>query len=422
MSKISFLTIKANNTLSAINENFNRIKQEMQDKLFYRNNTSGETNTLITTLDANGNDIINADVISGQELVIGGVPVKSATLGISDVIAGTNVTIDKSSPSFPIINVPDTKAVWGNITGTLASQTDLNSALALKANTASLGSASELNATATGTSLITAANDTAGRSTLNAAKSGVNSDITQLTGITSPLSIAQGGTGANTASAALLALGAVGRLLNVQTFAVGGTYTPTPGTTLALQEAVGGGGAGGGAIAHASAGAASGGGAGTYGWRLQVNPTAQTVTIGAAGVPATGANGGAGGQTSIGSQLIVPGGAGGLVSTNLAIGVSTASTAIGGAPTNATVAIRGQAGSPGFVFSNTMAISGMGGSGPFGWGGMPSIVQGIAVNPGAAGNGFGAGGSGAVGAQNGATQVGGAGTGGFVRIYEFGTN
>ena len=45
-----------------------------------------------------------------------------------------------------------------------------------------------------------------GRSNLFAAVKGVNDDITQLTGLTTPLSITQGGTGATTAVAALAAL------------------------------------------------------------------------------------------------------------------------------------------------------------------------------------------------------------------------
>jgi len=45
------------------------------------------------------------------------------------------------------------------------------------------------------------------RSALSAAALGANSDITSLTGLTTPLSIAQGGTAANTASAARTALG-----------------------------------------------------------------------------------------------------------------------------------------------------------------------------------------------------------------------
>lgn len=55
-----------------------------------------------------------------------------------------------------------------------------------------------LGSTATGDALFTAANAAAGRSTLGAAASGANSDITSLSGLTTPLSVAQGGTGATT--------------------------------------------------------------------------------------------------------------------------------------------------------------------------------------------------------------------------------
>jgi hypothetical protein len=47
----------------------------------------------------------------------------------------------------------------------------------------------------------------AGRATLMAAKSGVNSDITAIAGLTTALSVAQGGTGGNTQSAARTGLG-----------------------------------------------------------------------------------------------------------------------------------------------------------------------------------------------------------------------
>ena len=52
-----------------------------------------------------------------------------------------------------------------------------------------------LGGTATGTALFTAANAGAGRTTLSAAALGANSDITSLSGLTTPLSAAQGGTG-----------------------------------------------------------------------------------------------------------------------------------------------------------------------------------------------------------------------------------
>ena len=58
-----------------------------------------------------------------------------------------------------------------------------------------------------GATLVDDANAATARTTLGSAASGANSDITALSGLTTPLSIAQGGTGAATAAAALTALG-----------------------------------------------------------------------------------------------------------------------------------------------------------------------------------------------------------------------
>lgn len=55
-----------------------------------------------------------------------------------------------------------------------------------------------LGATSVGVALFTAADATAGRVALSAASSGANSDITSLTGLTTALSVSQGGTGATT--------------------------------------------------------------------------------------------------------------------------------------------------------------------------------------------------------------------------------
>lgn len=55
-----------------------------------------------------------------------------------------------------------------------------------------------LGATSVGVALFTAANATAGRVALSAAAAGANSDITSLSGLTTPLSVPQGGTGVAT--------------------------------------------------------------------------------------------------------------------------------------------------------------------------------------------------------------------------------
>ena len=64
-----------------------------------------------------------------------------------------------------------------------------------------------LGATTTGNSLFTAVDAAAGRTAISAASSGANSDITSLTGLTTALSVAQGGTGAATLTANNVLLG-----------------------------------------------------------------------------------------------------------------------------------------------------------------------------------------------------------------------
>lgn len=65
-----------------------------------------------------------------------------------------------------------------------------------------------LGATGIGSSVFTAASTADARTAIAAAASGANSDITSLTGLTTPLSVAQGGTGSATAGGARTNLGA----------------------------------------------------------------------------------------------------------------------------------------------------------------------------------------------------------------------
>jgi hypothetical protein len=60
----------------------------------------------------------------------------------------------------------------------------------------------------------------------NAAENGANSSITSLTGLTTPLSVAQGGTGANSGSGARAALGAAASGANSDITSLSGLTTP----------------------------------------------------------------------------------------------------------------------------------------------------------------------------------------------------
>lgn len=82
-----------------------------------------------------------------------------------------------------------------------------------------------LGSTATGDALFTAASAAAARTTLSAAASGANSDITSLSGLTTPLSVAQGGTGAATITGLIKGAGT-----SAFTAASAGTDYVAPGT------------------------------------------------------------------------------------------------------------------------------------------------------------------------------------------------
>lgn len=53
---------------------------------------------------------------------------------VQTVVAGTDISVDNSDPANPVITNTRTSAVWGNITGTLSTQTDLQTALNAKYN------------------------------------------------------------------------------------------------------------------------------------------------------------------------------------------------------------------------------------------------------------------------------------------------
>ena len=232
--------------------------------------------------------------------------------------------------------------------------------------------------------------------------------------------IAKGGTGAITGAAALVALGATGRLLNTQIFNTAGsfTYTPTAGTTSIVVDVIGGGGSGGGApiiVSGTNRSAGSGGGAGGYARsRLTSGFSGATVVVGAGGVGVAAANGGAGGASSFAGTIIGGGGAGGEVGAAPSTSAISAYVAGGAGSGGNIINSAGGLGERGFVLSATVSSSGGGGVSvlyPGGAGGRGSLGAGAAsTSPGCAG-------AGANGTTT--TTAGGNGSPGIVIIYEF---
>lgn len=292
------------------------------------------------------------------------------------------------------------------------------------------------------------------------ATSGANANITSLSGLTTPLSVSQGGTGgatlaqyqplAGNGTGAITTLGTGtsgqvltsngssafpsfqalpgGRLIGVQVFASSGTYTPTSGTSSIVVEvqAPGGGSGSTAATAASQAAAAGGGGAGAYAKvRVTSGFSGASITIGSAGAAGgSGGSGGTGGTTSFGALVSCPGGIGGPGSASSAgVGLTTGSIAataactISGATT--IISVPGQGGSYAFILNaGTQTISGAGANSMLGTGGASVAISNTA-SAGTPGQGYGSGASGAAASQSQATQAGAAGRPGVVIVWEF---
>ncbi|WP_157639446.1 hypothetical protein [Burkholderia ubonensis] len=284
------------------------------------------------------------------------------------------------------------------------------------------------------------------------ATSGANANITSLSGLTTPLSVAQGGTGRatltahsvligngttavtqiapSTAGQALISAGATsdpvfgyptGTLIGFQRFTSSGTYTPTTGTNSVIVEIVGGGGGGGGAAAAAAGqwSGGQGGGAGAYAkGRITSAFSGVTVTVGAAGVGGTaGANAGtSGGQSSFGALITAPGGTGGSGSGAFSSPAIVGSGSTSSASTGASIINGvGAAGGPSFLMGINDALSGIGAANPFGGGAAAATAAGAgnaATTPGT-------GGSGGLSFNGTAAAAGGAGSAGVVIVWEY---
>jgi hypothetical protein len=184
------------------------------------------------------------------------------------------------------------------------------------------------------------------RTAMTAAKSGANSDITSLTacttitGLTTPLSVAQGGTGASTltsnnvilgngtSAVAFVAPSTSGNVLtsngttwtsaaaaasgfsNMQVFTSPGTFT-TPATTTKIKVTVVGGGGGGVPVNPAPrvSGGGGGGGGAIYVGAVSAS-TPYAVTVGSGGTFNVNAAGSPGGTSSFGSLASATGGTG----------------------------------------------------------------------------------------------------------------
>jgi hypothetical protein len=272
-----------------------------------------------------------------------------------------------------------------------------------------------------GTGTVTSVGGSGGTTGLTLTGGNITSSGTLTLGGT--LNLLNGGTGSTSAAGALGNLGAaaIGVLVNIQTFSVSGTYTPTTGATKGMVWCQGPGGGGGG-VKLASTGftGAGNGSSGGFSAHYLSSLSVQTVTIGTGGTAgaSTGTNGGNGSSnTSFGALCIANAGNGGTGSTtgsqnNIGASGPAAGTGnlwtIGGASTATFSCI--PAGGTGI--SQTPGPNSFLGQGGAGSGTVAAAIAGA--------NGtLGGGGTGAVQSSGTTGAAGGTGGNGLCIIFEF---
>jgi hypothetical protein len=174
------------------------------------------------TLVSNVTIVVPATV---QQYWVNNATTGSFTLSLRAAGSGTSTPVTQASTSILYCDgtdiIPATTAVtFAGILPVTQGGTGANNAPSARTN---------LGATGIGSSLFTAVSEAAARSAISAAKSGANSDITSLTGLTTPLSVPQGGTGAATLAANGVLLG--NGTSAIQATAVGATGQVLVGNT-----------------------------------------------------------------------------------------------------------------------------------------------------------------------------------------------
>lgn len=95
MTKIILSDITSGYNLSAINSNFQKLEDELNNKVLYRQIQDGEPNSMASDLDMNGRSVLNANKISSSTLEVGGVPVVPKDL-VADPYNGTREALRRS--------------------------------------------------------------------------------------------------------------------------------------------------------------------------------------------------------------------------------------------------------------------------------------------------------------------------------------
>lgn len=146
MSKIVLNDVTNLNALSVINDNFDKLEQELQNKVLYRDNPEGEPNTLENDIDANGNSLYNV-----QDLTING----GFTVDGQDVGAYIGQAADAATDALASATAAANSATAAGISASSANA-DANSATASASTATTKASEASTSASNAATSASTA--------------------------------------------------------------------------------------------------------------------------------------------------------------------------------------------------------------------------------------------------------------------------
>ena len=105
MAKITLDTITSSfASTSLFNTNFTAIKDELNNKVLYRDNPTGEANQMLNDLDMNSNDILNASSVNADVIVLNGTQITPT--GTTSLPA-PGLTYDNSTSGLTASNVQD---------------------------------------------------------------------------------------------------------------------------------------------------------------------------------------------------------------------------------------------------------------------------------------------------------------------------
>lgn len=152
MAKITFNRVVSNfGFKTAFNNLLGRIEQEFQDKVLYRNNPTGEPNSMSVDLDMNGKDLLNARKINATGLLVDGKDVyqvlnDALTAPNNSAVAAANAAASAVSASNAASSAAEAATSASNAAATIPSamtitgaDVEFNGQVTTKSSTKTLG-------------------------------------------------------------------------------------------------------------------------------------------------------------------------------------------------------------------------------------------------------------------------------------------